>query len=62
MVKSEELNIGDKVYKIGHKHVYGTIQRLKVLGQKNFFSVQLSTGQTIVVQKPEEWEYIKNKF
>jgi hypothetical protein len=57
MVNSDELNVGDEIYKIGDEHVHGFVQRLRVLGQKNFFSVQLSSGQIILVRKPEDWEY-----
>ena len=60
MVKSEELNVGDHIRRIDNIHVHGTIERLGVLGKKNFFKLKLSSGQYIVVQKPDEWEYVSS--
>ncbi len=56
MVKTEELSIGLKVRKIDETHVKGIIHGIGVIGKKNWFKVLLTSGQLIIVQKPELWE------
>ena len=61
MVKSEEIVVGSYIQMIGKPHVRGIVGRLRPLGQKNWFKLDLESGQSIVVQKPEEWEFIKKR-
>lgn len=58
MVKTELLSVGDKVYMIDKPHVRGIVCGLRPLGQKNWFKVQLKSGDIRLVQKGELWQLV----
>lgn len=58
MVRIEEISVGIRIRLIEHPHVYGTIQQIGCLGQKNWLKVRLiPSGELRLVQKPELWEH-----
>lgn len=56
MVKSEDVRIGLKLRMIENHTMQGTVYKLGVLGQKNWFKIHLTNGRLYLVQKPELWE------
>ncbi len=57
MVRIEDIYVGMRLRLIDEPHVYGTIQHIGCLGQKNWLKIRLYPSlQLRLIQKPELWE------